>query len=93
VATAPLFAMSGDGKDDVSIPLVFVFRREYDTLQRAMDNVQDLRVFVGLTQKKDGGSKTGESLHVYRQCVIGNNWGGYWEGVVEFLSQIHTLNR
>lgn len=40
----PMFAMSGDGKDDVTIPVVFIFTEEAKILKKAIDNNPDLDV-------------------------------------------------
>lgn len=40
----PMFAMSGDGVDDVNIPCVFLYSREKDTLIKAITNDPDLEV-------------------------------------------------
>ena len=33
-SASPIFAMSGDGSDDVSIPMVFLFSKEADELMK-----------------------------------------------------------
>lgn len=40
----PMFAMSGDGVDDVKIPVVFIFTNEAKTLKKALDKKPDLDV-------------------------------------------------
>lgn len=40
----PMFAMSGDGVDDVSIPVVFIFSEEATTLKKAIERNADLEV-------------------------------------------------
>ena len=50
--TWPLFAMSGDGKDDVNIPVVFLFTREAKVLIEAATKEPSLN--VTLTQLKTG---------------------------------------
>lgn len=40
----PMFAMSGDGIDDVKIPVVFLFTREGDVLKKAINKNSDLDV-------------------------------------------------
>lgn len=40
----PMFAMSGDGKDDVTIPVVFTFSEEATMLRKALDNDPELDV-------------------------------------------------
>lgn len=42
--TWPLFAMSGDGKDDVNIPVVFLFTQEAKTLINAVEKEPNLNV-------------------------------------------------
>lgn len=41
----PMFAMSGDGVDDVNIPCVFLYTREKDILVKAITNDPDLEVY------------------------------------------------
>ncbi|XP_013410310.1 ER degradation-enhancing alpha-mannosidase-like protein 3 isoform X4 [Lingula anatina] len=45
--SAPLFAMSGDGKQDVNIPMVFLFQKEGQDLLSALAEHQDLDVIIG----------------------------------------------
>lgn len=40
----PMFAMSGDGKDDVAIPVVFLFTDEAKILKTAIENNPELEV-------------------------------------------------
>lgn len=40
----PMFAMSGDGVDDVKIPVVFLFTKEGDVLRKAIEKNPDLEV-------------------------------------------------
>lgn len=40
----PMFAMSGDGKDDVNIPVVFIFSVEAKTLKAALNKNPQLEV-------------------------------------------------
>lgn len=42
----PLFAMSGDGKDDVGIPVVFLFEKEGKQLVKAMEEDSEMKVIV-----------------------------------------------
>lgn len=44
----PMFAMSGDGVDDVEIPSVFLYSREKDILIKAISNDPDLEVYYYL---------------------------------------------
>lgn len=39
-----MFAMSGDGKDDVTIPVVFLFSVDGVTLKQALEKNPDLEV-------------------------------------------------
>lgn len=40
----PMFAMSGDGIDDVKIPSVFLYSREKNILMKAISSNPDLEV-------------------------------------------------
>lgn len=40
----PMFAMSGDGKDDVTIPVVFLFSNDAKVLEAAVNNNTELEV-------------------------------------------------
>lgn len=42
----PMFAMSGDGIDDVNIPCVFLYTREKNVLMEAISNNPDLEVSI-----------------------------------------------
>ena len=47
--TAPLFAMSGDGKNDVQIPMLFLFNKQGNQLREALrESPGGLRVYLGL---------------------------------------------
>lgn len=43
----PMFAMSGDGVNDVTIPVVFVFQKDAEVLHAAIKNNTDLEVNTG----------------------------------------------
>lgn len=45
-ADQPMFAMSGDGVDDVKIPCVFLYSREKDILTKALTENPELEVFT-----------------------------------------------
>lgn len=45
-SSSPMFAMSGDGTDDVNIPLVFLFSADAQVLLKALDKNPDLRVVL-----------------------------------------------
>lgn len=40
----PMFAMSGDGRNDVNIPVVFLFKNDADILEAALKNNTNLEV-------------------------------------------------
>ncbi|XP_030377293.1 ER degradation-enhancing alpha-mannosidase-like protein 3 [Scaptodrosophila lebanonensis] len=44
--TQPMFAMSGDGNDDVHIPVVFMYSQEFTKLQAVMQRRPQLRVRI-----------------------------------------------
>ena len=48
-ATSPLFAMSGDGKNDVELPMVFLFHKEGSSLLTELEKNPDLEVYIGKT--------------------------------------------
>lgn len=52
--TQALFAMSGDGKDGVKIPLVFLFHTEAKKLLAAVKESKHMRVYMGLQPKTSG---------------------------------------
>lgn len=47
----PMFAMSGDGKDDVTIPVVFLFSNDAKILDAAVRNDTNLEVTLNLFYK------------------------------------------
>ena len=53
-ATSPLFAMSGDGVDDIKIPMVFLFMEEAKLLMQIMAEDQDLKVTLDEIPDKGG---------------------------------------
>ena len=53
-ATSPLFAMSGDGVDDIKIPMVFLFMEEAKLLMQIMAEDQDLKVTLEEIPDKEG---------------------------------------
>lgn len=48
----PMFAMSGDGIDDVKIPSVFLYTREKNVLMKAITNNPDLEVTIQFTSTR-----------------------------------------
>ena len=46
-ATSPMFAMSGDGNDNVSIPLVFLFLKDAHILLDTIEKDPFLEVVLG----------------------------------------------
>jgi len=55
-SSLPLFAMSGDGRTDVIIPMVFLFAAEARQLMDALRVHTDLVVYVGETAKQSSTS-------------------------------------
>ncbi|KAL5012350.1 hypothetical protein ScPMuIL_010901 [Solemya velum] len=53
VENQPLFAMSGDGKHDVGIPMVFLFHLEGMTLMEAMAVHRDIDVVLAHVEKQE----------------------------------------
>lgn len=51
-----LFAMSGDGQTDVTIPIVFLFYKEGQRLLEAAYEYPELQVLLTYTPKSDGTS-------------------------------------
>jgi mannosidase alpha-like ER degradation enhancer 3 len=51
-----LFAMSGDGRDDVQIPMVFLFDKEAQQVFQAMEENPDVKVLLGYRAKRTGWS-------------------------------------
>lgn len=58
----PMFAMSGDGKDDVVIPVVFLFSLDGAVLTKAIATRPELEVSGERERRMDGGSKFNRSL-------------------------------
>jgi len=54
-STSPLFAMSGDGVDDIKIPMVFLFMKEARKLMEILKEVTELKVTL---EEKPGGGAT-----------------------------------
>ena len=68
-ATSPLFAMSGDGVDDIKIPMVFLFTEEARQLMNVMAANKDLS--VTLEEKLDASGKTLLFKYVqYNICLV-----------------------
>lgn len=44
--SSPMFAMSGDGTDDVNIPLVFLFSGDAEILLKALEQNAGLKVVL-----------------------------------------------
>ncbi|XP_055308120.1 ER degradation-enhancing alpha-mannosidase-like protein 3 isoform X2 [Sitodiplosis mosellana] len=64
-ADQPMFAMSGDGVDDVKIPSVFLYSREKHVLMKAISNNPDLEVSImqmtGLKKRLEATLSTDET--------------------------------
>ncbi|XP_069999536.1 ER degradation-enhancing alpha-mannosidase-like protein 3 isoform X4 [Penaeus vannamei] len=54
--SSPMFAMSGDGTNDVSIPLVFLFSGDAEVLLKALQDNPDLEVVLSDYVEKGKGS-------------------------------------
>lgn len=52
--SSPMFAMSGDGTNDVSIPLVFLFSGDAEVLLKALQDNPDLEVVLSDYVEKGG---------------------------------------
>ena len=53
--TSPLFAMSGDGRDDIYIPMLFLFHHQGDRLLSAIDESNgNLYMMMGYQAKPSG---------------------------------------
>lgn len=59
-ATSPMFAMSGDGNDDIKIPVVFLFAQDANKLLLALTYNPMTEVTIG-EYKTDSNSNTGTS--------------------------------
>ena len=62
-ATSPLFAMSGDGVDDVQIPMVFLFMEEAKLLMKVLAGEKDL--LVTLEEKPETSDSGNETFLLY----------------------------
>ena len=54
---SPFFSMSGDGKNDITIPMVFMFSAEARTLRDMLNEHAGLVIYVGEKAKKSGEMK------------------------------------
>ncbi|XP_069942665.1 ER degradation-enhancing alpha-mannosidase-like protein 3 isoform X1 [Cherax quadricarinatus] len=71
--TSPMFAMSGDGTDDVNIPLVFLFSGDAEVLLNALHDQPELEVVLSDFDDKDIGKGSIEEVQVE---VKGTREGG-----------------
>lgn len=62
--TSPMFAMSGDGTDDVSIPLVFLFSADAELLLNALDKQSDLEAVLSDFPYKESGTGSVEEVQL-----------------------------
>ncbi|XP_071551477.1 ER degradation-enhancing alpha-mannosidase-like protein 3 [Panulirus ornatus] len=62
--SSPMFAMSGDGTDDVNIPLVFLFSGDAEVLLKALDDHPELEVVLSDFAEKDIGKGSVEEVHL-----------------------------
>ena len=51
---SPLFAMSGDGQSDVTIPMVFLFNKEGAVLEKGLAEYSSLSVLLSDKARKAG---------------------------------------
>lgn len=61
-ATSPMFAMSGDGTDDVNIPVVFLFYQDASQLLQAVSSSPALEVTVAGMKTLEQQRGTGTSF-------------------------------
>ncbi|XP_068226666.1 ER degradation-enhancing alpha-mannosidase-like protein 3 isoform X3 [Palaemon carinicauda] len=81
-SSSPMFAMSGDGNDDVDIPLVFLFAGDAEILLKAIQDNPDLEVVLGDFADKDTGKGIVEEVQVQMTDTL--------ENIDEFT--VETLN-
>lgn len=70
VSTSPVFAMSGDDKQDVNIPVVFLFNKEGQQLLTAMRTHAHLEVFIGANIKSLGKLLQNLIFLWYQSCFL-----------------------
>lgn len=66
--SSPLFAMSGDGNDDVNIPVVFLFEKDAAKLLLALTKDLQMKVTLGYRKSSPGKSlltSLSFIIHVY----------------------------
>ncbi|XP_059621126.1 ER degradation-enhancing alpha-mannosidase-like protein 3 [Phlebotomus argentipes] len=63
----PMFAMSGDGKDDVTIPVVFLFSADGAILKKALQENPELEIFI--MQMMALGKRLANELNVLRNTL------------------------
>ena len=51
---SPLFAMSGDGQADVTIPMLFVFHKEGAVLEKGLQDYSKVSVLLAEKARKTG---------------------------------------
>ncbi len=75
---SPLFAMSGDGTDDVSIPMLFLFNKDAEALLKAVADDEDIEVTMQESFRKSliivvkvikSASKTAHKTHAVSQSL------------------------
>ena len=55
---SPLFAMSGDGQSDVSIPMLFLFHKEGAILEKGLQEYSTVSVLLVEKARKSGMALT-----------------------------------
>ncbi|XP_064616048.1 ER degradation-enhancing alpha-mannosidase-like protein 3 [Liolophura sinensis] len=75
--TSPLFAMSGDGKQDVQIPMVFLFHKDGTELLEALQAHPEMEVILTYKPipKADGEEAPSEEIHVDGKAPPGHPAG------------------
>uniref|UniRef100_A0A6B2EDQ8 alpha-1,2-Mannosidase n=1 Tax=Phlebotomus kandelakii TaxID=1109342 RepID=A0A6B2EDQ8_9DIPT len=63
----PMFAMSGDGKDDVTVPVVFLFSADGAILKKALQENSELE--INIMQMMALGKKLASELNVLRNTL------------------------
>lgn len=71
----PMFAMSGDGVDDVKIPSVFLYSREKQVLMKAITNNPDLEVNQ---MKLKRYRYEGKTFHITNLTFLGKHNANDW---------------
>ncbi|XP_041986540.1 ER degradation-enhancing alpha-mannosidase-like protein 3 [Aricia agestis] len=87
--TTALFAMSGNGKDDIEIPAAFLFAQEGDYLKAAMEDEPDIIVTIGELKhmKQESDCKDGKCETVLETNMVPSGKESF-EELKKVLSQL-----